>query len=78
MAANYAASGDYSSLTHSLAATNTAHHLLSSGQHLLQDTYKSMLPAQGGFGLGHHHTTGAASPTAGTAPQVPSPRSQRR
>lgn len=78
-AANYAASSDYSSLTHSLAATNTAHHLLSSGQHLLQDTYKSMLPgAQGSFGLGHHHGASAPSPTAGAPPQVPSPRSQRR
>ncbi|GLV32582.1 Sp1 [Carabus blaptoides fortunei] len=84
-AANYAASSDYSSLTHSLAATNTAHHLLSSGQHLLQDTYKSMLPgAQGvgaSFGLSHHHGASAPSPTSGGAslpPQVPSPRSQRR
>ncbi|KAL0272166.1 UNVERIFIED_CONTAM: hypothetical protein PYX00_005245 [Menopon gallinae] len=63
---------DYSSLTHSLTASNTAHHLLSSGQHLLQDTYKSMLPgAQGvgaSFGLGH----------PGTGSPVPSPRSQRR
>ncbi|XP_022906650.1 transcription factor Sp9 isoform X1 [Onthophagus taurus] len=76
MAANY--SSDYSSLTHSLASN----HLLSSGQHLLQDTYKSMLPgaqAVGSFGL--HPTGSAPSPTSGAGslpPQVPSPRSQRR
>ncbi|XP_044754848.1 transcription factor Sp9-like isoform X2 [Coccinella septempunctata] len=76
-AANY--SSDYSSLTHSLAASN---HLLSSGQHLLQDTYKSMLPGAqsvtASFGL---HTGPASSPTGGAGslpPQVPSPRSQRR
>ncbi|XP_069188924.1 transcription factor Sp9 isoform X3 [Procambarus clarkii] len=70
--ANYP-TGDYSTLSHTLAASNTA-HLLSSGQHLLQDTYKSMLPTQGmapamgsPFGLGQP-----------TLPQVPSPRSQRR
>lgn len=50
----------------SLAASNTA-HLLSSGQHLLQDTYKSMLPGQGSFGLAHHHST-AATPTAASTP----------
>ena len=87
-AANYAASSaDYSSLSHTLAASNTAHHLLSSGQHLLQDTYKSMLPgAQGvgaSFGLGHHHHSPATAPSpvsaaASLPPQVPSPRSQRR
>ncbi|XP_075220150.1 transcription factor Sp8 isoform X3 [Lycorma delicatula] len=84
-AANYAASSDYSTLSHSLAASNTAHHLLSSQQHLLQDTYKSMLPTQGSFGLGHHHhhhSATASPPTtvasAGAAAQVPSPRSQRR
>ncbi|XP_058828763.1 transcription factor Sp9 [Topomyia yanbarensis] len=74
--ANYAASAavssDYSTLTHSL--TNTA-HLLGTGQHLLQDTYKSMLPSQGvgSFGLPH----APASPAPPT-PQAPSPRSQRR
>lgn len=72
MAANYAAGSDYSTLSHSLATGNTAHHLLSSGQHLLQDTYKSMLPTQG-FGL---HT--AAPAPAPTLPPAPSPRSQRR
>lgn len=68
--ANYATSADYSSFPHSLS--NTA-HLLSSGQHLLQDTYK-MLPTQsvGGFTL--PHTANTAPPT----PQAPSPRSQRR
>ncbi|XP_044266701.1 transcription factor Sp9 [Tribolium madens] len=76
--ANY--STDYSSLTHSLAASN---HLLSSGQHLLQDTYKSMLPGAQSVGasFGLHATGSAPSPTAGAGglpPQVPSPRSQRR
>lgn len=50
----------------SLAASNTA-HLLSSGQHLLQDTYKSMLPGQGSFGLAHHHSA-ATTPTAASTP----------
>ncbi|KAF2353595.1 Zinc finger C2H2-type [Trinorchestia longiramus] len=69
---NYPA-GDYSSLSHTLAASNTA-HLLSSGQHLFQDTYKSMLPGQGmGGGMGAPFTLGQPS-----LPQVPSPRSQRR
>lgn len=72
--ANYAAasSPDYSSLTHSL--TNTA-HLLGTGQHLLQDTYKTMLPTQsvGSFGLAH-----ASSSPAPSTPPNPSPRSQRR
>ncbi|XP_066995693.1 transcription factor Sp9 [Anabrus simplex] len=87
-AANYAAtSADYSSLSHTLAASNTAHHLLSSGQHLLQDTYKSMLPGAqsvgASFGLGHHHHSPASAPSpvsaaASLPPQVPSPRSQRR
>lgn len=87
-AANYAAtSADYSTLSHTLAASNTAHHLLSSGQHLLQDTYKSMLPGAqsvgASFGLGHHHHSPATAPSpvsaaASLPPQVPSPRSQRR
>ncbi|XP_039292298.1 transcription factor Sp9 isoform X2 [Nilaparvata lugens] len=92
-AANYAAVSDYPSLGHGLAASNTAHHLLSS-QHLLQDTYKSMgLPGQGSFGLSHHHHHhhATASPPAAIASQVAasqvaasqvaasqSPRSQRR
>lgn len=70
--ANYATAGsDYSQLTHSLS--NTA-HLLGSGQHLLQDTYK-MLPGQtvSSFGLSH-----AGSSPAPPAQQAPSPRSQRR
>lgn len=68
--ANYATGADYSSFPHSLS--NTA-HLLSSGQHLLQDTYK-MLPTQsvGGFTLPH------TANTAPQTPQAPSPRSQRR
>ncbi|ALC48334.1 Sp1, partial [Drosophila busckii] len=82
--ANYASAAaagtDYSSaLSHSLS--NTA-HLLGSGQHLLQDTYKSMLPGQGvgGFSLPHSSPSAAAtaaSPQAST-PTTPSPRSQRR
>lgn len=69
--ANYAAAGtaDYSSLTHSLS--NTA-HLLGSGQHLLQDTYKSMLPTQGvgNFTLSHAPTSSppAPAPTTTTTP----------
>ncbi|XP_044734537.1 transcription factor Sp9 [Chrysoperla carnea] len=82
-AANYAATTDYSSLTHSLASNTAAHHLLSSGQHLLQDTYKSMLPSAQSVGasFGLHHTPSTPSPTSGATslpPQVPSPRSQRR
>ncbi|KAF7266530.1 transcription factor Sp8 isoform X1 [Rhynchophorus ferrugineus] len=77
-AANY--SSDYSTLTHSLAASN---HLLSSGQHLLQDTYKSMLPGAQtvGASFGLHAASSTPSPTgaaSGLPPQVPSPRSQRR
>lgn len=75
--ANYAAAGsaDYSSLTHSLS--NTA-HLLGSGQHLLQDTYKSMLPAQsvGSFTLSHapNSSPPATAPTTTTAPSRPNRR----
>lgn len=75
--ANYAAAGsaDYSSLTHSLS--NTA-HLLGSGQHLLQDTYKSMLPAQsvGSFALSHATTSSppAQTPTTTTTPSRPNRR----
>lgn len=59
MAANYAASSaDY--VSHSLAS-NTAHLLSSGHTGLLQDTYKSMLPGQGSFGLSHH-----GSPTTPT------------
>lgn len=70
MAANYASS-DYS-LSHTLG--NTA-HLLTSGQHLLQD-YKSMQGVGASFGLGHPATPVTAA--ASLPPQVPSPRSQRR
>ncbi|XP_055585692.1 transcription factor Sp9 [Uranotaenia lowii] len=74
--ANYAAtaavSSDYTTLTHSL--TNTA-HLLGTGQHLLQDTYKSMLPSQGVGSFGLPHTPPSPAPPT---PQAPSPRSQRR
>uniref|UniRef100_A0A1A9UEA2 C2H2-type domain-containing protein n=1 Tax=Glossina austeni TaxID=7395 RepID=A0A1A9UEA2_GLOAU len=79
--ANYAAAGsDYSSaLSHSLS--NTA-HLLGTGQHLLQDTYKSMLPGQtvGGFSLPHSSPSAAstANSSQASSPTTPSPRSQRR
>ncbi|XP_046328290.1 transcription factor Sp9-like isoform X1 [Haliotis rufescens] len=48
--------------------------LLSSGQHLLQDTYKSMLPAQGELGAS------SVTPflTRPGLSGIPSPRSQRR
>jgi transcription factor Sp8 len=76
--ANYAGTAaDYSTLTHSLS--NTA-HLLGSGQHLLQDTYKSMLPAQsvGSFSLTHAvATTSPPAPTTTTTTSTPS-RSNRR
>jgi len=73
-AASYSgAAADYSSLSHSLAS-NPA-HLLSTGQHLLQDTYKSMhLPAQS-VGVGGSAPFGLTQPAL---PQVPSPRSSRR
>jgi transcription factor Sp8 len=75
--ANYAAAGtaDYSSLTHSLS--NTA-HLLGSGQHLLQDTYKSMLPAQsvGSFALSHAPTS--SPPTQTTTTTTTPSRPNRR
>ncbi|XP_037932234.1 transcription factor Sp9 [Teleopsis dalmanni] len=79
--ANYATAGsDYSTaLSHSLS--NTA-HLLGSGQHLLQDTYKSMLPGQGvgGFSLPHSSPSAVSSATSpqGGSGTTPSPRSQRR
>uniref|UniRef100_T1G9X5 C2H2-type domain-containing protein n=1 Tax=Megaselia scalaris TaxID=36166 RepID=T1G9X5_MEGSC len=75
--ANYATGGtDYSSLTHSLS--NTA-HLLGSGQHLLQDTYKSILPGQGNIGnFTLPHSTPVSSSGTVTSPSTPSPRSQRR
>lgn len=78
MAANYAASSDYSTLSHSLAST-PAHHLLSPSQHLLQDTYKTMIPgAQGTFSLSHHPVSSTPPVSTPSATQVPSPRSQRR
>uniref|UniRef100_T1IUX0 C2H2-type domain-containing protein n=1 Tax=Strigamia maritima TaxID=126957 RepID=T1IUX0_STRMM len=82
---NYGGS-DYSALSHTLSPNQA--HLLSSGQHLLQDTYKSMLPSAaqtvgspmgGPFGLSQ-----PSLPQAGLLLQcqqrdkVPSPRSQRR
>ena len=68
---NYAGSADYG-LGTSLAAATTPAHLLSSGQHLLQDTYKTMLPSAQSVGASPF---GLSQPAL---PQVPSPRSQRR
>ncbi|XP_017114420.2 transcription factor Sp9 isoform X1 [Drosophila elegans] len=66
--ANYASENYSSALSHSL---------LNSGQHLLQDTYKSMLPGQGvgvgvgvgmgGFSLPHSSPSAAAAAAAATA-----------
>ena len=70
---NYPSSTDYGlgSTLAAAAAASTPAHLLSSGQHLLQDTYKTMLPTAQSVG---------ASPflSQPALPQVPSPRSQRR
>jgi len=75
---SYPTTADYglgSSLASAAAGPATA-HLLSSGQHLLQDTYKSMgLPSA--QSVPHHH--GSPFSIGQTSlPQVPSPRSQRR
>ncbi|RWS29896.1 transcription factor Sp9-like protein [Leptotrombidium deliense] len=69
---NYPTSADYG-LTTSLAAAaaSTPAHLLS-GQHLLQDTYKTMIPSAQTVGASPF---GLSQPTLS---QVPSPRSQRR
>jgi len=67
--ANYAAT-EYSSLGHPLAGGS---HLLAPGQHLLQDTYKSMIPRGQSFSIGAH-----SAPITPAASQAPSPRSQRR
>lgn len=72
---SYVSSGvsDYGLSTLASAGNPTA-HLLSSGQHLLQDTYKSMgLPSTQS---GHSSPFGSLAQTS--LPQVPSPRSQRR
>jgi len=71
MPTNYPSSADYG-LGSSLAAATTPAHLLSSGQHLLQDTYKTMLPTAQSVGASPFGLSQSA------LPQVPSPRSQRR
>ncbi|XP_013780755.2 transcription factor Sp9-like [Limulus polyphemus] len=71
--ANYAG-GDYT-FAPTLAAASSPAHLLTPGQHLLQDTYKSMLPTAQGMGSSMTSPFGLSQPTL---PQVPSPRSQRR
>ncbi|XP_015919422.1 transcription factor Sp9 isoform X2 [Parasteatoda tepidariorum] len=68
--ANYPTS-DYG-LGPSLVASNNA-HLLSSGQHLLQDTYKSMLPSAQGPPVG-----GPFALSQPSLPHMSPPRSQRR
>lgn len=68
---SYGASADYG-LGSGLAAATPA-HLLSSGQHLLQDTYKMSLPTS--QSVSHGSPFGL---TQTPLPQVPSPRSQRR
>jgi len=70
---NYPSSADYGlGPTLAAAAASTPAHLLSSGQHLLQDTYKTMLPSAQSVGASPF---GLSQPAL---PQVPSPRSQRR
>lgn len=66
---SYPSSADYG-LGSSLATSAPA-HLLPSGQHLLQDTYKSI-----GLQSAQNHAFGTLSQPP--LPQVPSPRSQRR
>lgn len=75
-AASAAYSSDYSA---SLAAAGSTAHLLSTGQHLLQDTYKSMqqhhssVTAPFGVGLGttgHQPTAASVSSAATSAHQV--------
>ena len=74
---NYGTSADYglgSSLAAAAAVGTTSSHLLSSGQHLLQDTYKMLPTSQtvtASFGL-------TQPPTIPPPPTVPSSRSQRR
>ena len=78
-AASAAYSSDYSA---SLAAAGSTAHLLSTGQHLLQDTYKSMqqhhssVTAPFGVGLGttgHQATAASVSSAATSAHQVRPP-----
>lgn len=74
--------GQYSTTDYQLShtLTPTSAHLISSGQHLLQDTYKTMLPAAAaaaqsvGSGMGSHFSLSHQP----SLPQVPSPRSSRR
>lgn len=80
-AASAAYTSDYSA---SLAAANSTAHLLSTGQHLLGDTYKTMqqhhtsVGAPFGVGLtapGHQATATSAASAAASAHQVRSARS---
>lgn len=67
------------------AASSPTSHILSSGQHLLQDTYKSVLPtsqnAASSFGLSQPAAPPPPQPpppSAATTTPTPSSRSQRR
>ena len=74
ISAAYASTTDYPL---SALSSNASPFLTASGQHLLQDTYKSMLPSQGDLSpasAGHHHPF---LPRPGL-PTLASPRSQRR
>ncbi|XP_013776761.1 transcription factor Sp9-like [Limulus polyphemus] len=71
--ANYAG-GDYG-LAPTLAAASNSAHLLTSGQHIFQDTYKSMLPPTQAVAHSVPSPFGLSQPPLS---QVSSPRSGRR
>jgi len=66
-AAHQMAATGYTDYSTALAGHLGAGPLLGSHGHLLQDTYKSMLPTQSGFGLGAAAAAAAASGTAAAA-----------
>lgn len=68
---SYPSSADYG--LGSTLATSAPAHLLPAGQHLLQDTYKSM-----GLQSAPNHGNPFGTLSQPPMPQVPSPRSQRR
>lgn len=71
---NYATTTDYGLGTSlAAAAATTPSHLLSSGQHLLPDTYKSMLPSSQSVSASF-----SLSQPPPLTPSAPSSRSQRR
>ncbi|XP_076304337.1 transcription factor Sp9-like [Tachypleus tridentatus] len=73
ISANYAC-GEYS-FTPSLAAASNSARLCTRGQHIIQDTHKSMLPTAQGMGSSITSAFGLSQPTLSL---VSSPRSQRR